>query len=196
MHSRHIGQAQIKKIFYDHWGAASPNPAHCAVASMQKHGWVDTIVTQNIDALHQRAGAQDVVEFHGTLDRLICTKCRFRSVPTPELLSGAIPSCPDCGAMLKPDFVFFGEGIPEEASDRAFASAMKAAAILVVGTSGEVMPACQLPYVVKRHGGTVIEVNPDEELTFRVFDRKDPGHPFRISRHRQERYDLCGEMRC
>ena len=154
--------AQIKKIFYDHWGAASPNPAHYAVAAMQKHGWVDTIVTQNIDALHQRAGARDVVEFHGTLDRLVCTKCRFHAVPSPGLLSPPVPVCPDCGAMLKPDFVFFGEGIPEKASDRAFDSAMKASAILVVGTSGEVMPACQLPYVVKRHGGTVIEVNPDE----------------------------------
>lgn len=153
---------QIKEIFYDHWGKAQPNAAHKAVAAMQKHGWVHTLVTQNIDALHQRAGSSGVVEFHGTLDQLVCTECRFRSAPSKELLAPAVPECPSCGALLKPDFVFFGEGIPENAQAAAFEAAEKVSSVLVVGTSGQVMPACYLPYEAKRHGATVIEVNPSE----------------------------------
>lgn len=79
-----------------------------------------------------------------------------------ELLAELPPHCPVCGGLLKPDFVFFGEGIPEEASNLAFDGAKRADCVLVIGTSGEVMPACRIPYEAKRHGAFVIEVNPGE----------------------------------
>ncbi len=154
--------AQIREIFYQHWGKAKPNAGHYAVAAMQKHGWVHTIVTQNIDALHQRAGAADVIEFHGTLDQLVCTECGFRAYPTEKLLSPRVPFCPDCGALLKPDFVFFGEGIPEPAQSGAFEAVKHVSAVITAGTSGEVMPACYIPCEAKKHGAVIIEVNPCE----------------------------------
>lgn len=151
---------KIKEVFYDKWGAASPNPAHLALAEMQKAGCAGTLVTQNIDCLHQRAGSRDVVEFHGTLDRLVCTECTFSSRPSRELLEGHCPPlCPLCGKLLKPDFVFFGESIPPEASSRAFLAAERASLVLVIGTSGVVMPACMIPREARRHGAAIVEIN-------------------------------------
>lgn len=151
---------KIKEVFYDKWGAAFPNPAHLALADMQKEGLAGTLVTQNIDCLHQRAGSRDVVEFHGTLDRLVCTECTFSSAPSGEILECCPPRCPLCGKLLKPDFVFFGEAIPPEASSRAFRAAESASLVLVIGTSGTVMPACMIPREAKRHGAYIVEVNP------------------------------------
>lgn len=167
---------RIKRVFYDFWGKAKPNPGHFALADLQKAGVVFSLVTQNIDGLYQRAGATDVVEFHGTMDRLECERCAFSAPVSKEILAPDVPSCPRCGAALKPAFVFYGEAIPEDALTRAFSDARSAGGVLVVGTTGEVMPACHVPVEAKRAGAVVVEANPDESaFTRSIVDCFIPG---------------------
>ena len=154
--------AQIREVFYDNWGSALPNGAHRAVAALEQEGFLHTVVTQNIDCLHQRAGSKHVLEFHGTLDKLVCTECDARFDTTRELIAPERPSCPKCGGLLKPDFVFFSEGIPEDAFHGSFAAAADCDYVIVIGTTGEVMPACEVPREAKRHGAKIIEINLQE----------------------------------
>lgn len=151
--------AKIRELFYDHWGQAEPNPAHYALAELQRAGKAGLLVTQNIDCLHQRAGSENVIEFHGTLEYLICLACGMRLKAEKDLTDH--PVCPACSGLLKPDVVFFGEGLPEDAADSAFEEVKHVETVIVVGTSGEVMPACLIPRYAKRHGAKIIEVNPD-----------------------------------
>lgn len=152
---------KIREIFYDNWGKAKPNAAHYALAGLQKEKRAQTLVTQNIDCLHQRAGSKNVITFHGSLDRLICLKCGDFFPAETRYTGQNMPACPHCGGLLKPDVVFFGEGIPEDASDAAFDAARRAEAVLVAGTSGEVMPAAMIPRVAKQAGAEIIEINPE-----------------------------------
>ena len=154
--------AQIREVFYDNWGSALPNGAHRAVAALEQEGFLHTVVTQNIDCLHQRAGSKHVLEFHGTLDKLVCMECDARFDTTRELIAPERPSCPKCGGLLKPDFVFFSEGIPEDAFHGSFAAAADCDYVIVIGTTGEVMPACEVPREAKRHGAKIIEINLQE----------------------------------
>lgn len=154
----------IKACFYDFIKDKDiqPNIAHRVIADLQKAGIVKAIITQNIDSLHQRAGATDVIEFHGTTATASCTKCGH-SIPAGEVdFTAPTPSCPKCKGLLKPDFVFFGEGIPRKALDDSFDHAAKADLCIVVGTSAQVMPAGMIPINVKRAGGKVIEINPQK----------------------------------
>lgn len=154
----------IKEIFYNFMFKAEihPNEAHKVMAKMEQRGMLKCVVTQNIDFLHQEAGSRNVYEFHGTAGRVICTKegCSYEVKPQDMDLSDMPPRCPRCGALLKPDFVFFGEGIPQETYKKSFDAAEKADVVIVVGTTGEVMPAGMIPILAKRHGATVIEINP------------------------------------
>lgn len=154
----------IKEIFYNFMFKTEihPNAAHKVLARMEEKGWLKSIVTQNIDFLHQEAGSRKVYEFHGTAGRVICTKsgCGYEVKPEDVDLEQMPPRCPKCGSLLKPDFVFFGEGIPSEALEGSFADARKAKVVIVVGTTGEVMPAGMIPIEAKRNGATIIEVNP------------------------------------
>ena len=152
---------RIRSIFYDLWGKSAPNAAHLAFAELERMGVAFSLVTQNIDNLHQMAGSKNVIEFHGTLGRLRCTACSFSGPPTRDLLAGNPPSCPKCAALLKPDIVFFGESIPERAMEQSFADAESCSVCLVSGTTGEVMPACMVPHTAKRRGAVIIEVNPE-----------------------------------
>ena len=154
--------AQIREVFYDNWGGAVPNGAHKAVTQLEQEGCLHTVVTQNIDCLHQRAGSKHVLEFHGTLDKLLCTECGRRFGTTRKLIEPERPSCPECGGLLKPDFVFFSEGIPDDAFEGSFAAASGCDYVIVIGTTGEVMPACEVPREAKRHGAKIIEVNLQE----------------------------------
>ncbi len=149
----------IKEVFYDNWGAAKPNKAHYAAAAMERKGLLRAVVTQNIDCLHQRAGSSEVLEFHGTLDKLACLDCKERFLSENLPLYGETPHCPLCKGLLKPDIVFFGEAIPEAVSEASFAYAQDCDAVIVVGTTGEVMPAGLVPRAAKSLGATVIEVN-------------------------------------
>jgi len=150
---------KIKEIFYDFLGGAEPNAAHLGVAAMEKGGRVRAVITQNIDDLHQRAGSREVIEFHGNCRWLVCMECRRREALRPERLAALPPHCPACGGLLKPDFIFFGEGIPEKALQRSYQEASQADLFLLIGSSGEVQPACQIPPLARARGARLIEIN-------------------------------------
>ena len=141
---------------------AEPNPAHLALAELERRGLIRAVVTQNIDRLHELAGSRDVVEVHGSIRTSSCLRCGS-TVPLAEvvrLLEGAeAPPCPRCGAILKPDVVMFGEPMPESEIDRAVELARRAELLLVVGSSLEVWPVAGLPQETLDAGGDVAIVN-------------------------------------
>ena len=141
---------------------AEPNAAHRALARLEQAGLVRAVITQNIDLLHERAGSRDVVEVHGSIRTSTCPGCgaSYPLARVLELLSDEdAPACPECGAILKPDVVFFGELLPVEAIDRAFSLAREAALLLVVGSALEVHPVAGLPLETLQAGGEVAIVN-------------------------------------
>jgi NAD-dependent deacetylase len=141
---------------------AAPNPAHLALAELERLGFVEAIVTQNIDLLHERAGSREVVEVHGSIRTATCPGCRasLRLERVLELLAEAnAPACPDCGELLKPDVVFFGELLAAEAIERAFELARRARLLLVVGSALEVHPVAGLPRETLGAGGELAIVN-------------------------------------
>lgn len=149
----------IKEIFYDFFGKAKPNAAHFALAKMESSKWLNSIITQNIDDLHQQAGSKTVYEFHGTSKNLICTKCS-QKFPVSEIgLNELPPCCPACNGLLKPDFVFFGEPIPEFAMTNSIRAAETSQVFIVIGTTGEIMPASTIPFTAKENGAKIIEMN-------------------------------------
>jgi NAD-dependent deacetylase len=151
----------IRAIFYDFFGKARPNPAHQVIAEMEEDGLVKAVITQNIDNLHQEAGSKTVFEFHGTAHEMVCTKCRNKVLAASVNLKILPPKCSKCSGLLKPDFIFFGEGIPTLALKNSENAAQNSDVMIIIGTTGEVMPACQLPYIAKRAGATIIEINPE-----------------------------------
>ncbi len=151
----------IKEIFYDYFGKAEPNPAHLILARMEASGRLESVITQNIDNLHHRAGSRNVIEYHGNSRLLACLACGRKYDATTVDLRKLPPAC-DCGAVLKPDFVFFGEGIPPSAASAAERAALRADVMLVIGTTGEVYPAALLPLEASRRGATIIEINPEK----------------------------------
>lgn len=150
----------IKELFYDHWGACRPNRAHEILAAWEARGKLAFTITQNIDDLHYRAGSRRIAEYHGALRELVCRRCGRREASTSVSLSRLPPRCPDCGGVFKPDFVFFGEGIPEAAARSAEEAVASCDCMLLIGTSGEVYPAAYLPAAAKRRGAKIIELNP------------------------------------
>lgn len=147
---------------------AEPNPAHEALAQLEHAGWLDGVVTQNVDALHQRAGSRRVVELHGSGARLVCPRCGRVYDAAQAARLGDPPRCV-CGAILKPDIVLFGEPLPPGVYERAVSLVEGAPVLLVVGTSAEVFPAAGLPERSRRRGGLIVEINPQPTaLTERV----------------------------
>ena len=155
----------IREIFYDFFADAQANPAHKVLARMESEGLLNSIITQNIDNLHQEAGSINVHEFHGNSKRLKCLKCHKVYSAAHINLKDIPPKCENDQEILKPDFIFFGEGIPEDAYANSFAAAEKAEVCLIIGSTGEVMPASHVPRTAKQNGATIIEINP-EESTF------------------------------
>ncbi|MBK9290539.1 MAG: NAD-dependent deacylase [Bacteroidetes bacterium] len=149
----------IKEIFYGKFRGAKPNAAHLTLAKWQKNGILRRVITQNIDNLHQEAGSENVIEFHGNAQRLSCLDCQRQYPIDPILIARAVPSCPKCGGLLKPDFIFFGEGIPHDAYHESFAEATGCDCMLIIGTSGEVAPANQIPITAASNGAFIIEIN-------------------------------------
>jgi NAD-dependent deacetylase len=141
---------------------AEPNAGHLALAELERRGLVRAVVTQNIDGLHQRAGSQDVVEVHGSIRSASCLACGTR-VPLEDVVaaldSNPTPPCPQCGEILKPDVVMFGELLPVDAMDRASALARDAGVLLVVGSTLEVYPVAALPEDTLAAGGALAIVN-------------------------------------
>jgi NAD-dependent deacetylase len=145
---------------------ARPNPAHLALAQLEQAGRVQAVITQNIDGLHQRAGSKKVYEIHGTLNTLTCIGCfkqhYSEDLIAPYLETGAIPRCPDCNRILKPDVILFEEQLPV----RTWLSAQKVTQqcdlMLIAGTSLEVMPSAVLPVRALDGGAKLIIINQGE----------------------------------
>lgn len=150
----------IKEIFYDHFGQARPNAAHRGLARLEAEGRLKCLITQNIDNLHSIAGNRNLVEFHGNSRMLLCLSCGQKVEATATILETLPPRCP-CGGVYKPDFVFFGEGIPPEAHARAQRAARQSDVMLVVGSTGEVYPAALVPRWAAEAGAQIIEINPE-----------------------------------
>ena len=141
---------------------AQPNPGHLALAQLA--GLIEnfTLVTQNVDDLHERAGHDHVLHLHGRLSHFRCNLCRHEhQLIGGERTAPAPPQCPLCGDRVRPDVVWFGEALPGRILDAAWQAAERCQLMLVVGTSGVVYPAAQLPLVAKAQGATVIDINRD-----------------------------------
>jgi NAD-dependent deacetylase len=139
---------------------AKPNPAHTALGILEKKGFLQYIITQNIDNLHQAGGASNVIEYHGNCSTLSCLSCN-RRYNMEEKRHEHLPAC-ECGKILKPDIVFFGEGIPEEALNLSFNLASNARVLLIIGTSAQVSPANTIPVVASKNNATIIEINKEK----------------------------------
>lgn len=142
---------------------AQPNPAHLALARLEKAGRIHSIITQNIDMLHQKAKTQTVIEMHGTMQTLTCTQC-YHKVQSASYLdtfveNGIIPRCPQCGSILKPDVILFGEQLPQAAWFKAQREARQCDLMLVIGSSLEVLPVAGLPMQALDRGAHLIIVN-------------------------------------
>lgn len=137
---------------------ADPNPGHVALARLERLVENFCLVTQNIDGLHRRAGSRNVVELHGNINR---NKCFEENQPVEEWDDSGVPPRCSCGSFIRPDVVWFGESLPQEALSRAFSSCEMADAVLVVGTSVLVQPAASLPFIALEKGAWVLEINTD-----------------------------------
>lgn len=164
--------------------AANPNPGHIAIANLQNHRQV-SVVTQNIDELHRRAGSREVTELHGNIFTTKCTKCNFRG--RIEYESFEIPPiCELCGSYLRPDVVWFGEGIKQEVWNEAIMHSTTCDIMIIVGTSLAVSPANSLFLYAKNSDATLIEVNPvntifSDEMNFSIRKTAADGLPNLLS---------------
>lgn len=150
---------KIKEIFYDKLADAEPNTAHTILAKMGERSFIEAIITQNIDHLHQKAGNKTVYELHGTYKQLICTECQSEYDMSFANLNYLPPTCFVCNGILKPNIVFFNEPIPKYAKKHSFEEAKKADVFLIIGTNAEVLPAANIPVVAKETGAKIIEIN-------------------------------------
>jgi NAD-dependent protein deacetylase/lipoamidase len=136
-----------------------PNPAHEAIAELERRGVIRGVVTQNVDRLHRRAGSRNVIEVHGSIEWSVCPECRARTQidRVIEMMAAhpGAPECPACIAPLKPDVVLFGEMLPEDAISDAHALAAEADLIVCVGSSLEVYPVASLPAITREGGGRI-----------------------------------------
>ncbi len=139
---------------------AAPNPGHTGLRQLEERGVLQTVITQNVDGLHQKAGNRDVIEFHGTHAVLRCMRCAQR-YNWQEVALEVIPPLCKCGAYLRPDVVMFGEAIDVKLLQRSQMLAATCDLMLVVGTSATVEPAAYLPVIAKRAGAFIIEINPE-----------------------------------
>ena len=139
---------------------AQPNECHKGLAKLEELGKLQTVITQNIDGLHQLAGNTDVIEFHGTFAWQRCMDCNTH-VETRRVDMSEIPPRCHCGGILRPNAVFFGEMIPQQALWRSRQAAIDCDLMLVIGTSAVVQPAALMPVVAKESGSKIIEINPE-----------------------------------
>ena len=135
-----------------------PNPGHYALAQMEKKIPDFTLITQNVDGLHRRAGSKNILELHGNIQRNKCIKCgrMFEELPNEELEQ--VPEC-ECGGMIRPDVVWFGEMLPQDVLHNAFRAAEQASIFFSIGTSAVVQPAASLPLTAKQNGAYLVEIN-------------------------------------
>lgn len=146
--------SELKKVVEK----AEPNNAHKGLAKLEEMGILKTVITQNVDGLHQKAGNTDVIEFHGNFAWHRCMNCDNRT-DTQSLMLDQIPPICDCGGIFRPECIFFGEMIPTEAMWRSRHVASNCDIMLVVGTSANVQPAAYMPVLAKKSGAKIIEIN-------------------------------------
>jgi len=142
---------------------AEPNSAHLALARLERAGRLQSIITQNIDALHHKAGSENVIEMHGTLRTLTCTQC-FNQVESSNYIKsfieqGTLPRCPTCNGIMKPDVILFGEQLPQQAWFKAQRESRQCDLMLVAGSSLEVLPVAGLPMQAIDRGAHLVIVN-------------------------------------
>ena len=142
---------------------AIPSDSHKGLAKLEEFGILKTIITQNVDGLHQMAGNSDVIEFHGNMAWQRCMECDTHYKTSRVDITEIPPRC-DCGGILRPNAVLFGEMIPQEALWRSRQVAADCDVMLVIGTSAVVQPAAMLPVVAKESGAKIIEINPESTL--------------------------------
>jgi NAD-dependent deacetylase len=140
-------------------GRAQPNPGHHAIAQLERLVPRLTLITQNIDNLHVKAGSSQIIELHGNIERYKCATENI-IVASWEDNEAVPPNCPHCDGLLRPDVVWFGEDLPQDALQAAFTAARSCDLFLSVGTSGLVQPAARLPLEAAASGAIVVEVNP------------------------------------
>ena len=141
---------------------AKPNPGHSAIAELEKYKEV-TVLTQNIDGLHQRSGSTKVLELHGSIIRIKCSVCNFKdNIPTS--FDELPPKCSSCNNILRPDVVWFGESLPQDVWNQAIFEAKSCDVMIIAGTSLVVSPANTLPIYAKQNNALLVEVNPEETI--------------------------------
>ena len=141
---------------------AKPNPGHSAIAELEKYKDV-TVLTQNIDGLHQRSGSTKVLELHGSIIRIKCSGCNFKD-DIPSGFDELPPKCSSCNNILRPDVVWFGESLPQDVWNQAIFEAESCDVMIIVGTSLVVSPANTLPVYAKQNNALLVEVNPEETI--------------------------------
>lgn len=146
--------------------SVKPNPGHYALAALQDLVPRLTLVTQNVDGLHERAGSQDVIEFHGNIHRDLC----FDSRDPVDCDDNDVPVCPCCGGHVRPGVVWFGESIPERALNESFAAAADCDVYLSIGTSSQVYPAAGLVEIARDTSSVTVEINPNPTPHSQFFD--------------------------
>jgi len=139
---------------------AQPNPAHLTIAEMQNHFKDVIVVTQNVDNLHRRAGSKKIFELHGNIERNFCINCKKFQNEELDFSSG-VPKC-ECGGLIRPDVVWFGEYLPEDQFLGGEKAALKSDIFFVIGTSAVVYPAAGLVYTAKASGAIIVEINIEE----------------------------------
>jgi NAD-dependent deacetylase len=147
---------------------AVPNKGHLAIAEFQKYIPEITVITQNIDNLHKRAGSKNIFELHGNIERNYCVKCRTFYNEIKEQIE--LPKC-KCGGLIRPDVVWFGEYLPEDQFDGAEKASLNCDIFFVVGTSAVVYPAASLIYAAKNIGAFIIEINIEKTEISSIADK-------------------------
>ena len=175
------------KEVLDSFVKAAPNPGHDVLFELEAKGILKMIITQNGDNLHAERGNKNIIELHGNFFRMKCLACSFSEQRdrrkfaadaiasidqlteyTLEKLLSLVPRCPECGSLMRPDVVMFSEEIKD--AQKAFEEAARCDVMLVLGTSGSVYPASYLPIEAKRHGATIIVINPQEDSYSNISD--------------------------
>jgi NAD-dependent deacetylase len=147
----------IRGEFIRNYDTYQPNKAHLALAELEKMNLLRHVITQNIDGLHKKAGSQNVTEIHGSLRETYCLKCGKEFI-APHVPEGLPPYC-ECGGILKPNTVLFGEPLPQGALENAYHESATCKLMLVIGTSAVVQPAASLPAFAQQKGAKIVEVN-------------------------------------
>ncbi len=158
--------------------AAKPNAGHYALAEMERDFRLQTVITQNIDNLHRRAGSEAVCELHGNIEQNYCMDCGMRYDGSNFAVIDETQRCtqPGCTELVRPDVVWFGELLPEDEWNSAVKAAERADVVLSIGTSGVVFPAASIPQIARKQGAYVVEINPEATCLSQTADAFLQGH--------------------